>query len=227
MIRTLFSFSGFLLLFFPMSMAAKTERFDMRDGALRNLVQFVSDALLEKTVGLSNGVSGWMELDPEKLATGMRGEWEVDVRTFDTEIEPRNEHIRDKVLLAPEFPLATFTLQKVLSVSKPRLFDLQPVAVRLEGILKVKGIAVTQTILMKLTYLPESAETIRRLPGNLLKVNATFDVDTAQFNITIPEPFKGRFSRFIQVTADVMGTDRPLLLGGKSPGESSSSGRGK
>lgn len=201
----------------PLVALAKPTRFDMRDGGLRNLVEFVSDALLEKTVGISNAVTGWIELDPDKVGDGIKGEFEVDVRTFETGIEPRNEAVRDKMLLAPEFPIATFTLSKVMSVSKPKLAEGQPVIARVDGTLKAKGIQKPVPVNLKLVYLKESDVTRQRLPGNLLKVSATFDVDTALFGITVPDAFKSRFARFIQVSADVVGSDRPPAPPGEKP----------
>ncbi len=199
-----------LITFLSAAAPAKPVRYDMRDGGLRNLVEFVSDAMLEKVVGISNAVSGWIELDPERLGDGIRGEFEVDVRTFETGIELRNEHIREKILGGGEFPLANFSLGKLTSVSKAKLgVGAQPVVARVEGQLKAKGQTRAQAVLLKLIYIPESELTKTRLPGNLLKVSANFEVDTNDFGITVPEAFKARFSRYIQVTVDAVGTDRP------------------
>lgn len=189
----------------------KMTRFDMRDGGLRNLVEFVSDALLEKVVGISNAVSGWLELDPDRLADGVRGEFEIDVRTFETGVEARNEQFREKYLGAGEHPVANFTLTTLLSSSKPRLGEGQPVVLRVEGTLRAKGVVKPQAVLVKLTYFKESELTRQRLSGNLMKASASFDVDTQLFGINIPENFRARLSRFVQVTADLVGTDRPPL----------------
>ena len=190
------------------SASAKTVRFDMRDLGHRNLVQFVSDATLEKTVGISSSVSGWLELDPEKVDAGVKVELEVDVRTFHTGIEMRNEQIRDKFFNAAEFPIATFTVTKLLSTSRNKITDQTPATWRLEGTLRARGASRTIPILAKVVYLKENEVTRQRLGGNLLKVSASFDVDTAQFNVTIPDNLKARFSRYLQVSVDMIGSDR-------------------
>ena len=89
----------FLLLTAVFAVSAVAEdgravRFDMRDGGLRNLVQFTSDAPLEKVVGVSNTITGWLTLDPDKLTEGIKGEFEVDVRAFETGLPSRNEQLR-------------------------------------------------------------------------------------------------------------------------------------
>lgn len=198
-----------VLLAAPLSAYAKGIRFDYRDGGLRNVIQFVSDAWLERTVGISNGLGGWIELDPDSLTDGVRGEIEFDVRTFQTGVEARNEIIRDKFLLAAENPIAVLALNKLTSASKAKLADGQVVVMRLDGSLKVRNVTKPQTVLIKAVYLKESEQTRQRLPGNLLKVSATFDVDLLNYNASVPDGLKSRVARFIQLTLDAIGSDRP------------------
>jgi hypothetical protein len=49
--------------------------------------------------------------------------------------------------------------------------------------------------------------TKQRLAGKLLKLSASFDVDTSQYNLTVPDAFRERFSKFVQVEVDAIGTD--------------------
>ena len=183
-------------------------RFDMRDGGLRNLVQFTSDAPLEKVVGVSNTLAGWLTLDPERLQDGIRGEFEADVRTFETGMPSRNEQLRDVILNASAHPVATFKIDRVVATSKPRLVEGAPTLVRLEGSLKIRGVTRPQLVIAKLSYFRESPTTRQRLPGNLLKVSATLDVDTEQFQITMPAGFQALMARYVQITVDMVGSDR-------------------
>jgi polyisoprenoid-binding protein YceI len=206
-------FKVFLAVFLAASsLPAKNTRFDFRDVGLRNLIHFVSDAPLEKILGISNFVSGWLELDPDHLSDNARGEFQVDVRTFETGIDSRNDQLRDKVFDAAEFPIAVFTVQKVLSVSQPRLGGGQPVSVRIQGLMKIKGVSHPQDILVKLLYLGQTEITKQRLTGNLLKLSASFDVDTSQFNLIVPDTFRERFAKFVQVEVDAIGTDTLPML---------------
>ena len=204
-----FRHAALALVFSCVAAFSKTVRYDMRDAGLRNVVQAVSDAPLEKMIALSGSPAGWIELDPERLTDGIRGEFEIDVRTFSTGLDPRDEKVRDAWLGSSEHPTAGFQIAKVLGLSKAKLTDGQPVVARLEGQLRLRGVARNQPVLAKLTYVKESDVTRQRLPGNLLRVSATFDLDTGLFNLPIPEPFRNRLSRYIQVAADLVGTDRP------------------
>jgi polyisoprenoid-binding protein YceI len=192
----------------PLWALAKPSRFDMRDAVQRNLVQFVSDAVLEKTVGISNSLAGWLEIDPDRVGDGVKGEFEVDVRTFRTGIDLKDDQVRDKFLGGTEFPLATYSITRFVSASKPKLVEGQPITVKVEGTLSARGVSRPQPILLKLVYFRESEFTRQRLPGNLIKLSATFDVDISQFNVPIPDNQKVRVARFVQVTVDAVGTDR-------------------
>jgi polyisoprenoid-binding protein YceI len=203
--RRLFILLAILLAGVPVQ--ARTTRFDFRDVGLRNLIHFVSDAPLEKILGISNFVSGWIELDPDHLGDNARGEFQVDVRTFETGIDSRNDQLRDKVFDAAEFPIAVFTVQKILNVSQPRLGAGQPISARIQGLMKIKGVSHPQDILVKLLLLGQTEVTKQRLAGNLLKLSASFDVDTSQYNLTVPDAFRERFSKFVQVEVDAIGTD--------------------
>lgn len=191
-----------------LEMSAAPTRFDMRDVGQRNVIHFVSDAQVEKTIGISNAVSGWLQLDPENIEAGVKGEFDVDVRTFHTGVELRNEQIKEKFFVSSEHPIATFVISKLLNTSKPKLGEGQPVSLRVEGQLKARGIAKPQTILVKLVYFRESELTRQRLTGNLVKMSASLDVDTALYGITIPDTQRSRYARFIQVYVDAVGTDR-------------------
>jgi len=197
---------------FSLELSAAPTRFEMRDAGGRNSVVFISEGILEKTVGLSNAVSGWLEVDSERVMEGFKGEFEVDVRTFYTGIEQRNEFIREKLLGASEFPLATFSCQRIVSFSKNALFDGIPISLRVDGVLKMRGVQRGQTVTMQLTYLRQSEVTKQRLPGNLLKVSTSFDIDTQPYGFQIPEIFRLRFSRFVQVFVEILGTDQPIGL---------------
>lgn len=183
-------------------------RFDMRDGGLRNLVQFTSDAPLEKVVGVSNTVTGWLSLDPDRIQDGIKGEFEVDVRAFETGLPSRNEQLRDNILNASAHPVATFKIDRVVATSKPRLVEGAPTLVRIEGSLNMRGITKPQLVIAKLSYFRESSTTKQRLPGNLLKVSATLDIDTEQFQIAMPAGFQALMARYVQVAVDIVGSDR-------------------
>jgi len=200
-----------LLLFSEFALAeTKNIRFDFRDAFQRDIVNFTSDAPLEKIIGLSTAVSGWLEIDPDKLAGPARGEFEVDLRTFDTGSAMRNEQLREKFLGTAEHPVASFSVSRLVNPSKPKLGDQQSVVAKVEGTLKIRGLSRPFSILTKLVYFKQSEMTKQRLNGNLLKLTGTFDIDLSAFSILLPDAFKYRIARFVQVSVDAVCTNAPV-----------------
>lgn len=205
-----FGLFSILLLCFSSVSIAKLVRYEVRDPAQRDLIQVTSDIPLEKMVGVSSAIGGWFEIDPERLIEGARGELLSDVRTFDSGNSSRNDFLKDKVWQAQEGPTLSFTVNKMLHVSKPRLSEGQPVAFRLEGLLKYRGQAKTTSVLGKLTSIKQTDSTIaHRGPGNLLRVSANFDLDLTQFGFTVAEITKARMARYLQISVDFVASDSP------------------
>ncbi len=186
---------------------AKPVRFDMRDGLQRNVVYFVSDNALEKVVGLSTALWGWVELDPTDVGRGVRGELEMDMRTFETGLPARNQHLREKIFLSNENPAAKFTIKRLLKTPKKGLLSLQPVTVEVEGDLFFRGLTVSERVALRVTYMTESEKTRQRLPGNLLRAQATVSLDLGRYQIEIPDSMHLRFGPKVEVNLDAVGSD--------------------
>lgn len=180
----------------------------MRDGLQRNVVHFVSDGMLERIVGLSTALWGWVELDPENVGKGVRGELEMDMRTFETGIPARNQQLREKVFLANENPTAKLTIKRLVRAPKKGLLSLQPVAAEVEGDLSFRGLSVVERIPLKLTFMTETEKTRQRLSGNLLRVQATVTLDLARYQIEIPDAWHLRFAPKTEVNMDAIGSDQ-------------------
>lgn len=199
------------VLFFFMALIsplhAKTTRFEVRDAVGRDVVQFVSQAPLDKTVGLTSSIAGWVELDPERLSTALKGEFEVDIRAFDTGMELRNEHFWGKYMTTAEFPTASFVFQRGESSDQKVLLNQEPVRVNVQGDLKIRGKVKAISIPLKLTYFKESEFTKQRLGGNLLKISADFSIDVTRFGIEFPDALKLVLSKTVNLSVDVVGTD--------------------
>lgn len=197
-----------LVFIFCSPLFAKATRFEVKDVAFRNLVQFTSDALLEKTVGHSHFLSGWVELDPQNVKSGIKGEFEVDMRSFEMGPEPRQAKWRETLLNVQEFPGASYKVDKVVQVSTNELANGKAVNAKVSGILNLRGITRRQEMQVKLTYLPESEMTRRRASGNLLKMAASFDISLSEIKYVLPEALKGLVSNTFRITADAVGTDQ-------------------
>jgi len=195
-----------LVALFPLSAFAL--RFDFRDALQRNTVYFVSDGLLEKTVGLTTAMTGWVEIDPDKPGETVAGEWEVDTRLFQTGFEGRNDVIREKFFKAFEFPIATFKATRWLTPPK-KLVDQKVQTAKLEGELTLRGVKKIVPVEVKLTFFKPSDLTSGRLSGQLLKVSAEFNMAPDEFSLPIPDIFKNRYAKQVQVHVDAVGTDKP------------------
>ncbi len=209
--------TAYLLAQSPGTALAGTTRFELRDIGLRNLVQVSMEGTLEKTVGISPFLFGWVEVDPERLIDGISGELRTDLRTFHTGVAAKEDFLLDKLLNVSQFPSATVTLTKLLSVSKAKLNDGQPVVAKMEGVLALKGLKKPQTFLLRLSYYKDSPITQSSLPGNLLKVSGNWDVDLTQFEIVIPANLKSQVPRYVQVAGDFVASAKPMSEPKESP----------
>jgi len=186
---------------------AKPTRFEVKDVAFRNVVIFISDAPLEKTVGTTHFVSGWMEVDPAAVRSGIKGELEIDVRGFAIGPESRQSKLRETVFGTADFPGAIYKIEKLVESSSNELRSGKTVTGRVSGVLTAHGVSRRQEMVVKATYFTESEWTKRRLTGNLLKVSASFDLGLADYKMTIPEPLAGLVAPFFRINADIVGTD--------------------
>lgn len=180
-------------------------RFEIKDAGLRNLLYLISEAPLEKILGQCNGIDGWIEVNPLKVREGIKGQLVVDLRALETGSEARNELIRDKVLSAPEHPIVVYEFSKHGKATGESLKKDVPVVVRAEGQLKLKGIVRAVPIFLRLFYFTENDYTRGRLPGNLLKVSASFDLNLTDFGYQ-PEP-SARVAPILHLSFDAVGTD--------------------
>lgn len=181
-------------------------RFDMRDAIHRNSILVVSEAPLERVIALTHFVSGAVELEPNNLSAGVKGQIEFDVRTFETGLELHNVQLRDQFLLASEFPTATATFQ--VTGLKGKMIDGEPLKLKPEFDVNLRGIARKVLIPIELTYFKESETTKARLAGNLLRARSLFTIDTSVFGISIPESLKSVFNKSVQVSVELIGSDR-------------------
>ncbi len=196
------------LLLFCFSAQTKSTRFEVKDAAFRNSIQWTSDAALEKILGTSHFISGWMEVDPQNLKGQVKGEFEVDMRSFEMGTESRQVKLRETLLNVQEFPTATFKAEKLENVSGNELTSGKAVSGSLVGMLSFRGVSRKEALNIRATYFPQTEWTKRRLGGNLLKLVAKFEVTLSSYKYVLPELFSGLLAPTLKVEADVLGTDQ-------------------
>jgi len=72
----------------------------------------------------------------------------------------------------------------------------------------LRGTTRKIVIPMELTYFRESEATKTRLAGNLLRARSTFIIDTSVFGVSISAPLKNVFNPSVQVSGELIGSDR-------------------
>ena len=73
-----------------------------------NLVKFTSEAPVEKIVGTTSKIDGYVVLDEASESPSGEFYFEVDLASLDTGIGLRNRHMRDNYLETKKYPFATY-----------------------------------------------------------------------------------------------------------------------
>lgn len=163
--------------------------FSVEDPMSRNTVAFKSTAPLEDIVGTSNQISGQLVFDPTNPANGGHGELIVPIKSLNTGIPLRDEHLAGTDWLnADRNPNITFKIvelknvKDIKSTADAKTFDVTAV-----GDFSLNGKTQRISVPARITYLKENEMTKQKMPGNLLAARATFEVALADFGIIGPK----------------------------------------
>lgn len=160
--------------------ATSTQTFNFEDKAGRNQTTFFSSTMLEDITGLSGGVNGNVTFNIGDLKT-LKGKFMVPVATISTGIEMRDKHMLDEGWLNGEkYPEITFEIK---SVNDIKAIADNKINAKVTGNYTMKGITKEVIANTTLTYLDESDVTKSRAPGDLLGVQAKFDIKLSDFGI--------------------------------------------
>jgi len=214
----------FLIFSFAISAWADPLRFQIKDLTQRNLMAFISEAPLEKMIAQCHLLRGWIELDPQSLESGIKGELELDVRSCETGSGIRDLLLQEKIWEVKQYPTASLTLNKWAKETKGSLNEKmdQPHSVELS--LNYQGKTVSLEVPLKLSYFVESDKTQNRLPGNLLRISCEKTLALSEVGISIPDELKSTVSSKVEVLFDAVGTsklpnEKILLPEGPKPKE--------
>lgn len=179
-----------------------------------NSVTFNISAPLETIVGTSAGVSGHYKFDPNNVTGSGYGEFTIDVSSFNTGIDLRDEHFRDNFLHTSDFPTSTFKLEKITSASKSEVKSGESVDVEAEGTMTLHGVSHKEAVKATITYFEGNEDTKRVMPGNLLALNANFRVALADYGIKRPEMLVLKVGTHVDISLVARLTDSPDAAGG-------------
>jgi polyisoprenoid-binding protein YceI len=160
--------------------------FYANDDKKKDVVMFTSKAPLETIVGKTADIVGMVDVDPANVASA-KARFEVDLASLKTGIDMRDTHMREQYLEVAKYPKAIFELTKVIKSSANILEDSKPVELTAEGNFTVHGVTKAVTIPMTVTYFKESEGTQSRLPGDIIHVEAGWDLLLSEYSIKRPQ----------------------------------------
>lgn len=162
--------------------------------AYRNVATVESVSDYETFTGRTNGVSGWLKFD-HKAQTGS-GEVEVDVKSIDTGIPLRNEHMQSAGWLdAAKYPTIKFVTTKVAHTTG----DIYKVT----GKLTLHGVTKTIVAAARVAYRAADADTkAKGFEGDVVKLSTKFTIKLSDYGITIPDMAKGKVSNEVTLAVN-------------------------
>jgi polyisoprenoid-binding protein YceI len=156
------------------------QTFNFEDKKGRNQASFFSTTPLEDITGISNDVKGKVTFDVSDIKT-LKGSISIPVASLDTGIELRNEHLlSDNWMDAESYPNITFEIK---SVSDVKAEADNKLSAKVTGDFTAHGVTKEVVADVTMTYLVESEQTKQRASGDLLGVQAKFNVNLSEFDI--------------------------------------------
>ena len=198
---------GLSILLSPVQVLSQPSVFVLSDPQERNVVTFESNAPLEKVVGTTRAIRGTVRLDPSDLST-CEASIRVALDSLSTGVLLRDNQMREQYLETRQYPYVSLAIGE-LKDAKGGLIDgvkrdiVCPARVSLHGVTRVEDVAVTAT------YYEENPVTRAKLPGNLLRIHATFDLKLGDYEIPVPKLVALQLDETVRVAVDFTATDAP------------------
>ena len=183
--------------------ATGDQTFAFEDKAGRNQTTFFSTTPLEDITGLSGGVQGSVTFSVNDLKT-LKGKLTVPVASIKTGIDMRDEHLQGSSWLnAESYPEITFEITKVSDV---KLVADNKITAKVIGNYTMHGISKEVTSDATLTYLDESEQTKMRAAGDLLGVQAKFNIKLSDYGVS-NKLIGQKVAEDIEVSVNIVGSN--------------------
>ena len=146
----------------------------------RNQVKFFSTTPLEDITGISNDVKGKVSLNVADIKS-IKGSITISVASIKTAIDLRDEHLRSENWLdADQYPEITFAIKNVGNI---KVLEDNRVEAKVTGDFTVHGVNKEVVADVTITYLDASDQTKQVAPGDLLGVQAKFNILLSDFEV--------------------------------------------
>jgi len=160
--------------------ATGEKTFNFEDKYGQNQVSFFSTTPLEDITGISNAVMGKLTFNVGDIKT-LKGSISISVASIKTGIDLRDEHLKsDNWLDAESYPEIIFIIKKLSDIKVDADNKLQA---KVTGDFTVHGVTKEVVANVTMTYLDESEQTKERAPGDLLGVQATFNIILSDYDV--------------------------------------------
>jgi len=163
---------------------------------------FFSTTPLEDVTGISKEVNGTVTFNVTDLKT-LKGKISISAASIKTGIDLRDEHLRSANRLdADAYPEISFVIK---SISDIRQIEANKLQANVTGDFTAHGVTKEVVADVTMMYLDESEKTKAKAPGDLLGVEAKFNIKLSDFNVS-NMALGVRVSEDIAVTATLVGT---------------------
>ena len=163
---------------------------------------FFSTTPLEDVTGISKEVNGTVTFNVTDLKT-LKGKISISTASIKTGIDLRDEHLRSANWLDAEaYPEISFVIK---SISDIRQIEANKLQANVTGDFTAHGVTKEVVADVTMMYLDESEKTKAKAPGDLLGVEAKFNIKLSDFNVS-NMALGVRVSEDIAVTATLVGT---------------------
>jgi polyisoprenoid-binding protein YceI len=181
------------------------QTFSFKDKMGRNQATFFSTTPLEDITGMSSDVWGSVSFDIEDVENTLKGEVLISTASLKSGIDLRDEHIRSADWLdAEQFPNISFNIKEVTGIEKVEDNTLK---VKVLGEFTAHGVTKEVESVVTLVYLEENEMTKMRMPGDLLGVRASFNINLADYGVQHMVLGK-RVSEEIEINVNIVGSNK-------------------
>jgi polyisoprenoid-binding protein YceI len=183
---------------------AKGEQtFSFKDKYGRNQASFYSSTPVEDITGLTNEVKGSASFNVNDITT-LKGSISIPTASLKTGIDMRDRDIQKPDWLDSEnYPEITFMIK---SVSDVKSISDNKLEAKVTGDFSVHGVTKEIVADVNLTYLDEGEQTKKRAPGDLLGVEAKFNITLSDYDVD-NMVLGQKVSDDIEVTATIVGSN--------------------
>ena len=185
--------------------ATGVQTFSFADASGRNQATFHSTTPLEEINGLTTEIKGTVTFDVKDFANTLKGELTIPVASLKTGMRKMEADLRSSSWLdADKYPTITFKIKKASDVQK---LALNKLTANVTGDFTVHGVTKEITTQDTVTYLDENEMTRERMPGDLLGIVASFNIQLSDYNVEHLLLGK-RVSNDIDIKVNLVGTNK-------------------